>query len=218
MTMSFKNNNNVIVYALEKVITYARINQHIFLAQSVWWISSIIGLQAEQVSNIDKLRLNHPAPEARNVIPNKETIASAHPCNQMPEISKREGNPEVNIWREEIVSPTPRDIQDDPRPYNEVDRVHPDRIHQVRKGTLRSSSEEQWDSEPNQQPVVLKEEGEFLRKSRKQRKAFIKQKAKDQLSRTRSGKIIAKPLSTKQRQYLQSIPRDTIVEYIADRK
>jgi len=200
------------------VIAYARINQHIFLAHSVWWISSIIGLQAELVSYIDKLRINLPAPEARNVIPNKETTASGHPCNQPPEISKREGNPEVNIRQEEIVSLTPRDIQGDPRPYNEVDRVHPVRIHQVRKGTLRLSSEEEWDSESNQQPVVIKGAGEFLRKSKKERTAFNKQKAKDQLSQTRSGKIIAKPLSNPQRQYLQSIPRDTIVEYIADRK
>jgi len=50
MTISFKNENDVIVYALENVIAYARINQHIFLAQSVWWIPSIIGLQAEPVS------------------------------------------------------------------------------------------------------------------------------------------------------------------------
>ena len=218
MTISFKNDNDVIVYALEKVIAYARINQHIFLAQSAWWISSIIGLQAELVSYIDKLRINIPAPEARYVIPNKETIASAHPCNQMPGISKREGNTEVNIRREEIVFPKPRDIQEDPRPYNEVDRVHPDRIHQVRKGTLRLSSEEEWDLEPNQQPVVLKEAGEFLWKSRKERKEINNQKGKDQLSWTWSGKIIAKLLSNKQRQYLQSIPRDAIVEYIADRK
>jgi len=218
MTISFKNDNDFIVYVFEKVIAYARINRQIFLAQSVWWISSIIGLQAELVSYIDKLRINLPTPEARNVIPNKETTASAHHCNQLPEISKREGNPEVNIRREVIVSPMPRDIQEDPRPYNEVDRVHPDRIHQVRKGTLRSSSEEEWDSEPNLQPAVLKEAGEFLWKSRKERKAFIKQNGKDQLSRMRSGKIIAKPLCNKQRQYLQSIPMDTIVEYIADRK
>jgi len=184
----------------------------------VWWISSIIGLQAELVSFIDKLWINLPAPEARNVIPNKETTASAHPCNQLREISKREGNLEVKIRREEIVSPTPRDIQEDQRPYNEVDRVHPDRIHQVRKGTLRLSSEEEWDLEPNQQPVVLKEAGEFLWKSRKERKEINNQKGKDQLSWTWSGKIIAKLLSNKQRQYLQSIPRDAIVEYIADRK
>jgi len=117
--------------------------------QRFWWISSIIRLQTQLVSYIDKLRINLPAPEARNVIPNKETTAFVHP-----------------------LSPTPRDIQEDPKPYNEVYRVHPDRIHHVNKGTLRLSSEEEWDSEPNQQPVVLKEEGEFLRKSRKERKAF----------------------------------------------
>jgi hypothetical protein len=33
MTITFENNNNVIIYALEKVITYARRTQQIFVAQ-----------------------------------------------------------------------------------------------------------------------------------------------------------------------------------------
>jgi hypothetical protein len=57
MTITFENDNDVIVYALEKIISYARDNQYIFLAQSVWWISSIIGLQEGLVIHIDKLRI-----------------------------------------------------------------------------------------------------------------------------------------------------------------
>jgi hypothetical protein len=56
MTITFENDNDVIVYGLEKIISYARSNQYIFLAQSVWWISSIIGLQEELILHIDKLK------------------------------------------------------------------------------------------------------------------------------------------------------------------
>jgi len=45
MTISFQNDNDVIVFAFEKITSFARENQYIFLAQSIWWISSIIGLQ-----------------------------------------------------------------------------------------------------------------------------------------------------------------------------
>jgi len=56
MTITFANDNNVIVYALEKIISFARINWYIFLAQSVWWTSSIIGLQWGLGSHIHNLR------------------------------------------------------------------------------------------------------------------------------------------------------------------
>jgi hypothetical protein len=56
MTISFEIDNDVIVYALEKIISYARNNQYIFLAQSVWWISSILGLQEGLIIHIDNLK------------------------------------------------------------------------------------------------------------------------------------------------------------------
>jgi hypothetical protein len=56
MTIIFENNNDVIVYALEKIIAFARDNHYIFLAQSVWWISSIIGLQQGLIRHIDNIR------------------------------------------------------------------------------------------------------------------------------------------------------------------
>jgi hypothetical protein len=55
MTITFENDNDVIVYALEKIISYARNNQYIFLAQSVWWISSILGLQQGLIIHLDNL-------------------------------------------------------------------------------------------------------------------------------------------------------------------
>jgi len=56
MTITFENDNDFIVYALEKIISFARTRQYIFLAQSVWWISSIIGLQSGLLTYIDYLQ------------------------------------------------------------------------------------------------------------------------------------------------------------------
>jgi hypothetical protein len=66
MTITFQNDIDIIVYALEKIISYARRNQYIFLAQSIWWISSMIGLQQGLVDYIDNLkrRSNITIPEA----------------------------------------------------------------------------------------------------------------------------------------------------------
>jgi hypothetical protein len=55
MTLTFENDHDVIVYALEKVISYARRTQQIFVAQCVWWLVSIIGLESNLISHIDNL-------------------------------------------------------------------------------------------------------------------------------------------------------------------
>jgi len=62
MTTTFENDNDIIVYALEKIISFARDNEYIFLAQSVWWISSIISLQQGLVVYIDKLNERSEVP------------------------------------------------------------------------------------------------------------------------------------------------------------
>jgi hypothetical protein len=56
MNMSVESNSDVIIYAPEKIISYARNNQHIFPAQSVWWIASVIGLQNRLITHIDNLQ------------------------------------------------------------------------------------------------------------------------------------------------------------------
>jgi hypothetical protein len=53
MTITFESGNDVIIYALEKVISYARKTQQIFVAQCVWWLASIIGLDEGLVNYID---------------------------------------------------------------------------------------------------------------------------------------------------------------------
>jgi hypothetical protein len=55
MTITFENDNDVIVYALEKIISHARRTQQVFVAQCVWWLVSIIGLEQGLIIPIDKL-------------------------------------------------------------------------------------------------------------------------------------------------------------------
>jgi len=56
MPVTFENDNDTIVYTLECIIAHARRTQQIFVAQCVWWLASIIGLEQELVSQIDKLQ------------------------------------------------------------------------------------------------------------------------------------------------------------------
>ena len=56
MPITFENDNDVIIYALEKVISYARRTQQIFVAQCVWWLASIIGLEQGLVNYIDNIQ------------------------------------------------------------------------------------------------------------------------------------------------------------------
>jgi hypothetical protein len=75
MTVTFENDNDIIVYALEKIIAYARRTQQIFVAQCVWWLASIIGLEQGLANYIDTIqsRINvvvssEKAPEARKSV------------------------------------------------------------------------------------------------------------------------------------------------------
>jgi len=67
MTITFENDNDVIVYAFEKVIADARRTHQIFVAQFVWWLAAIIGLEQGLISHIDNLQLQEniqtPQPE-----------------------------------------------------------------------------------------------------------------------------------------------------------
>jgi hypothetical protein len=65
MTIIFGNDNDVMMYALEKIISYDRDNQYIFLAQSIWWISSILGLQQGLVIHIDNLKARTDSRESK---------------------------------------------------------------------------------------------------------------------------------------------------------
>jgi len=89
--ITFESDKNIIVYAFEKVLSYARDNQYIFLAQSIWWISSIIGLQQGLVIHINNLHTR------------VSTTSLIHP-------DRRD---QISVAQE--VSNTPRDLEKDQR-------------------------------------------------------------------------------------------------------
>jgi len=77
MTITFKDDKDVIVYALEKVISYARGTQQIFVAQCVWWLASIIGLEQGLITYIDNIQSRikvRVIPEESETV-NRETVS-----------------------------------------------------------------------------------------------------------------------------------------------
>jgi hypothetical protein len=78
MTITFENDNAVIVYPFEKVIAYARRTHQIFVAQCIWWLAAIIGHEQGLISHIDHLQLQEnkqtPQPEPLQV-----SLAGIHP-------------------------------------------------------------------------------------------------------------------------------------------
>jgi len=102
MTITFDNDNDVIVYALEKIISYARQYQYIFVAQSVWWLASVIGLQEGLIRHIDNLKIGSDIALRETAQQAKDTIGSIA----------------LSPYRKEV-SATPRDIQEDSRTHNE---------------------------------------------------------------------------------------------------
>jgi len=56
MPVTFEKDSDIILYALECVISHARRTQQIFVAQCVRWLTSVLGLEKELVSHIDKLQ------------------------------------------------------------------------------------------------------------------------------------------------------------------
>jgi hypothetical protein len=56
MTLILDKDNNVIVYSLEKTVSYARSHQCILNAQCVLWLAASIGLQDGVAIDIDNIR------------------------------------------------------------------------------------------------------------------------------------------------------------------
>jgi hypothetical protein len=55
MTITFENDNDVIVYTLENIISYARSTQQNIVAQVIWWLAAVIGLESGIVNHMDNL-------------------------------------------------------------------------------------------------------------------------------------------------------------------
>jgi len=187
MTITFENENDVIVYALEKIICYARKNQYIFVAQSVWWIASIIGLTDGLVTHINNLRVRsetNRAPLEIEQLSSEIELASA--------------------------------LQDHLNIDIEGSRVHPERIPQFDNTVSDNHEVESSEPELDRATSILQSAKRFIGKSQKERRALEQRPCV--LSRMRSGKIPVKPLTKKQRNRLQAIPKDTLATYLDSRK
>jgi hypothetical protein len=108
MTITFENDNDVIIYALEKVISYARRTQQIFVAECVWWLASIVGLEIGLTNHIDILR-NQEEGLSQDQLPEEDL--------RVPE--QIHPNRILQISRERAVSTVPRDLTEDQR----LDRI-----------------------------------------------------------------------------------------------
>jgi len=189
MTLTFENNKDVIVYALERIISHARKHQYIFVAQSIWWIASVIGLTEGLAMHIDNLRIRREV-----------TIVSTSITDQ-PE-------------SQEVVEP--RSIPSCSSVGLGSGLVHPDRISQLDTTVMDRFEDENSEPELERASLVLRSASRFISQSRKDRWALERKPCA--LSRRRSGKIPAKPLTKKQWNRLQAIPKDTISKYLESRK
>jgi len=94
MTITFENDNDVIVYALKKDISYTRKTQQIFVAQCIWWLASIIGLEQGLIVHIDNCRnraeVSYVASSEREVSATPpDTQEDSRECNKsVPAISR----------------------------------------------------------------------------------------------------------------------------------
>jgi len=172
MTLTFENDNDVIVYVLEKIISHARQHQYIFIAQSVWWLVSIIGLMQGLAIHIDNLDI-------------RCGIAS----RKIEYLEKNMSNQIDTSYRRKRVSTIPRDVQGDCRSDSVPGNIHPDRISQTQSMIHDISCSELDDSEPVLLLQIVRNTEQFIQTSRKERNEFHKQKQIDQLSKTRTGRI-----------------------------
>jgi len=114
MPITFENDNDVIVYALEKVIDYARRTQQIFVAHCVWWLASIIGLEPELIIHIDTLR------DQGRVSPQIYSTAGNQQVPDQDQYHQQVHADRVSqVDKEKSVSTTPRDLTEDLR----LDRI-----------------------------------------------------------------------------------------------
>jgi len=89
MTITCENDNDIIVYALEKIVSYARELQYFFVGNCVWWIASVIGLDEQLWKYIDNLAERQPA-IVRGISTTPRDIArnlSMEPATKLPEVS-----------------------------------------------------------------------------------------------------------------------------------
>jgi len=102
MTITFENESDVIAYAFEKILSHARRNQQIFVAQCIWWLASIIGLEQGLINYID------------NIQSRIEVTVTSDKAPYIPVTTSEPFDKEQPDKRKSIL-PVPRDIQEESR-------------------------------------------------------------------------------------------------------
>jgi hypothetical protein len=108
MTLTFENDNDVIVFALERIISFARENRYLFVANCIWWIAGVIGLEAGLINHIDNLESRRHIYKPREISSTPRDIAQG--------VSPEESNdnyipdPLPRTWKGRI-GPTPKSRQ-----------------------------------------------------------------------------------------------------------
>jgi len=102
MTITFENESDVITYAFERILFHAKKNQQIFVAQCVWWLASITGLERGLINYIDNIRSRVEVTVTSDKTPYT-------PVTTSKPIDKEQPN------KEKSISPVPRDVQEESR-------------------------------------------------------------------------------------------------------
>jgi hypothetical protein len=94
MTITFENDSDVIVYALEKIISFARGNQYLFVANCAWWLAGVTGLDKGLIIYIDNLEIRKRITNYRAVSATPRDIArevspEAQSSNYIPDPLRR---------------------------------------------------------------------------------------------------------------------------------
>jgi hypothetical protein len=130
MPITFKNNNDVIVYALETVISYARQTLQIFVAQFVWWLASIIGLEQGLINHINNLQGREDI-TAQTIVPTEHHEV----LRQDPLAQTFHPDRVAQISNQRSVSAVPRDLTED----QPLDRIL-ESAERVIKASFRDNS------------------------------------------------------------------------------
>jgi len=105
MPIIFKNDSDVIVYAPKKIISFARNIQYLFVANCVWWIAGIKGLDDDLRIHIDNLTLRErtirgvsstPRDIARNISLDLDKQALSYSANYVSDPLRRIRKGRVN--------------------------------------------------------------------------------------------------------------------------
>jgi hypothetical protein len=102
MTITFEHDRDVIVYALEKIISFAREQQYLFVANCAWWLAGIIGLESGLTIYIDNLEIRKSAWQPREIPTTSRDIARS----ESGDLGQR--SLEESITRINIKSPSPK--------------------------------------------------------------------------------------------------------------